>query len=209
MISQNSIKTNKTSRGVYSLTAIVKIGLLSAIAFILMLLELPLPLFPAFLKMDLSDLPALIGGFALGPLAAILIEFIKNALHFIFKSETGGVGNLANFIVGISFTVPAAMIYMKGKNRKGAILGMFIGTLSMAIVAAIANYYILIPFYVKLYFGGDLDSILAIMAQANKNITDIKTYIMYAVIPFNIVKALITSVIAFLVYKKVSGILHK
>jgi len=186
---------------------IAKISLLSAIAFLLMVfVEFPLPLFPAFLKFDFSDLPALVGGFAMGPVTGIIIEFIKNLLHFFFNSTTGGIGNLANFIVGIGFVVPAAMVYSANRTRKGALIGMAVGTVVMTLLASLANYYVLIPLYAKVY---SMDAILNMMSQANKAIVDIRTYIVYAVIPFNILKAMIVSVVTLLIYKKVSPILHR
>ncbi|HZJ83118.1 MAG TPA: ECF transporter S component [Clostridia bacterium] len=207
MIRQNSIKKPILQKEAFSLQMITKIGLLSAIAFVLMLLELPIPLFPVFLKMDISDLPALIGGFALGPVASIIIQLIKNIFHFIMKNDgTGGAGNLANFIVGISFTVPASIIYLKNKNRSGAQIGMIVGTITMAILSSLANYYVLIPLYAKLY---SMEAIMAMMAQANKNMVDVKAYVVYGVIPFNLMKAILTSIVTLLIYKKVSPILHK
>ncbi|NLI60591.1 MAG: ECF transporter S component [Clostridiales bacterium] len=207
MVGQDSIREQIFSRKVYSLNGIVKLALLSAIAFVLMLLELPLPLFPAFLKLDLSDLPALIGGFALGPMAAIIVEFIKNVFHFIFKPDgTGGAGNIANFIVGISFTVPAAIVYMRNKSKEGAIRGMVIGIIFKIILSSLANYYILIPLYAKLY---SMDVVMDLMTKANRFIVDVRSYVVFAVIPFNLIKAVITSLVALLVYKKVSPILHK
>lgn len=186
---------------------ITKISLLSAIAFVLMVFaEFPLPLFPSFLKIDLSDVPALIGGFAMGPTTGVIIEFIKNLLHFLFKSETGGVGNLANFVVGIGFVVPASVVYSVNKTKKGALIGMAVGTVTMTLLASLANYYVLIPLYAKVY---SMDAILNMMSQANKAIVDLKTYIVYAVIPFNVIKAVLVSIITLLIYKKVSPILHR
>lgn len=203
----SSLKWSGAARVNFRVRDIAKISLLSAIAFLLMVfVEFPLPLFPAFLKFDLSDLPALIGGFAMGPVTGIIIEFIKNLLHFFFNSTTGGIGNLANFIVGIGFVVPAAMVYSARRSRKGALIGMAVGTVVMTLLASLANYYILIPLYAKVY---SMDAILNMMAQANKAIVDIKTYIVYAVIPFNILKAVVVSAITLFIYKKVSPILQR
>lgn len=191
---------------VYSVQGIVKIALLSAIAVVLTLVSVPIPIFPAFLKIDLGDLPALIGGFALGPLAGIIVEFIKNVFNFILKNDgTGGVGNLSNFIVGISFVVPASVIYMKKKTKKRAIIGMLVGVISMVIFSSLSNYYVIVPLYAKLF---SMEAIMNAMSQANPNIRDMKTYIVYAVVPFNIIKGLIVSVVALLIYKKVSPILR-
>jgi len=207
MIQDKTLRKQLVPKQVYSIQGVAKIALLSAISFLLTLLSVPLPIFPAFLKVDLGDLPALIGGFALGPVAGIIVEFIKNVLNFIFKNDgTGGVGNLSNFIVGCSFVVPASLIYLKNKTKKGAIIGMVAGTIAMIILASLSNYYVIIPLYAKLF---SMEAILGMMREANSNITDLRTYIVYAVIPFNFIKAFIVSVISLIVYKKVSPILHR
>ncbi|NLX69584.1 MAG: ECF transporter S component [Clostridiales bacterium] len=191
----------------YTIRDIAKIGLLSAIAFVLMAFaEFPLPLFPAFLKFDISDLPALIGAFAMGPVAGVIIEFVKNLIHFFFRSETGGVGNLANFVVGVSFVFPAGLVYSLNRTKKGALIGMIFGTVAMAILASLANYYVLIPMYARIF---SMEAILDMMSKANKAIVDVKTYVLYAVIPFNILKAVVISLITMIIYKKVSPILRR
>ncbi len=181
--------------------------MLTAIAVVLMYLEFPLPIFPAFLKIDLSDLPALLGGFALGPLAGVIIQLLKNIIHFIVKNDgTGGIGNLANFIVGIALVVPAALIYLKKKSIKTAILGMIVGIFSMAIIAALANYFILWPLYVNLI---GKEAILAMAQVVNKNVTDVGSYILYALVPFNALKGIAVCLIAAFIYKPLSSVLHK
>lgn len=185
---------------------LTKTAILSVIAYILMLLEIPVFFFPGFLKIDLSDLPALLGAFALGPAAGIIIELIKNVLHWITATHTGGVGELANFIVGCALIIPAAFIYRKNKNKINAVIGMLTGIVAMSLVAAITNYYILLPFYAKIM---PLEAIIEMSAASNAFITDIKTLILYGIIPFNIFKGVIISVITVLIYKKLSPILHK
>ncbi len=186
---------------------LTKIAMLTGIAVVLMYLELPLPIFPAFLKIDMSDLPALLGGFALGPLAGIIIQLLKNIIHFFVKNDgTGGIGNLANFLVGIALVVPSAIIYIRKKNIKHAIIGMIVGIISMVIVAALANYFILWPLYVKL---AGLEYLIGTSSQANDKIKNLGTYIVYAVLPFNAIKASIVCIITGFIYKPLSGILHK
>lgn len=185
---------------------IVKVALLSVIAFVLTIFEFPIPFFPSFLKMGFGDLPALIGGFSLGPMAGVWIELLKNVFNFILKNDgTGGVGNLSNFLVGISFVLPASIIYIRNKNRKNAIIGIVIGIICMVVVGSFTNYFIIIPLYQKIL---PLDAIIAMAAKANPSIGDMKTYITYAVIPFNFIKALINSIITLIIYKKISPILH-
>jgi riboflavin transporter FmnP len=181
--------------------------MLTAIAVVLMYLEFEVPLFPAFLKFDFSDLPALLGGFALGPVAGIVIQVIKNVIHFIIKNDSSaGIGNLANIIVGCALVVPAAIIYAKNKSLKNAIFGMIVGIISMIIISAIANYYVLWPLYVKLM--GE-KAILGMAQAANKNITNLGSYVLYAIVPFNAIKAVIVCIATGFIYKPLSPLLHK
>ncbi|WP_061996292.1 ECF transporter S component [Clostridium sp. ATCC 25772] len=175
------------------LNKMIKISLLSAIAFILMYVEIPvIPAFP-WLRMDLSDVPALMGAFAFGPLIGVIIELFKNILIILFKgTATGLVGELANFLVGISLVLPASIIYHRKKSKKTAIIGMILGFLSIEIVAILVNIYILLP-----AFG---------MHMAGKELIN---YIVFGLIPFNGVKAIIVSFTTFLLYKRLSITLFK
>jgi riboflavin transporter FmnP len=173
------------------LQLMVKIGVLSALAYIIMFLEFPLPFFPPYLKIDLSDIPAIIGAFAFGPLAGVIVEFIKNLLHLITKTETGGIGELANFLTGAAFVIAAAAIYFKNKNKKSAIIGLSVGTVIMTLVMCLANYYILLPFYLG-------------SAPSPDNIHLIVTM----TLPFNLIKGIMVSIITALIYKSLSPILH-
>jgi riboflavin transporter FmnP len=191
----------------FNINYLTKIAMLTAIAVVLMYLELPLPIFPAFLKIDLSDLPALLGGFALGPLAAVIIQLLKNIIHFIVKNDgTGGIGNLANFLVGCALAVPAAIIYFKHKKLKFAIIGMIVGVFCIVAVASLANYFLLWPLYVKLI---GFDALVGMSSEANDKINSVGTYILYAVVPFNAIKGIIVCVITGFIYKPLSKILHK
>ena len=122
------------------------IAVLSAISFVLAFIEFPVPLSPSFARMDLSDLPALIGAFAYGPLSGLCIELIKNVLQ-LFTTSTGGIGELANFIMGASFVVSAGSIYQFHKTKKMALVACLIGSVIMGITAAVVNYYILLPLF--------------------------------------------------------------
>jgi len=175
-----------------NLSKFVKIALLSAIAVVIMLFEIPLiPLFP-WLKMDLSELPVLIGAFAFGPMSGVIIEGLKILLNLLMTgTSTGFVGELANFIIGVSFVVPAAMIYHRNKSRKSAIIGMIVGGLFMEVAGILANIYLLLPVF---GMSGKID-----MAQ----------YVMVGLIPFNGLKAILVSAITMLVYKKLSVSIFK
>jgi riboflavin transporter FmnP len=169
-----------------------------------MFIEIPVLFFPVFLKLDFSDIPAIIGGFALGPVAGVFIELIKNLLHFVTKSNTGGVGEFANFLVGGGFVFVSSGIYYINKNKKNAVIGCIVGTIAMAVIGGFANYYILIPFYAKIF---PIEAVVQMGTVVNKSIIDVKTLIYYAIVPFNLLKGVIVSIITAILYKKVSIIL--
>ncbi|MBP2634659.1 MAG: ribU [Firmicutes bacterium] len=183
-----------------------RVAILASAATILMLLEVPVIFMPPFLKLDFSDIPAIIGAFALGPLAGCLIVLLKNMLHVSY-TQTAGIGEMANFLVGTGFVVPAACIYSGSKSRKRALLALIAGTLSMTLVAAAVNYWILIPLY-QTALKLPLEAIITMGRAANPQIVDLKTFIVFAIIPFNLLKGSVVSVITLLVYKKMSPILH-
>lgn len=191
-------------RQLASTKTLTKISILSVIAYLIMLLEVPVMFFPGFLKIDLSDIPALIGAFAMGPAAGIMIELIKNILQFITKTTTGGVGELANFLIGVTLIIPAAIAYRQYQSKRTAVIGMIIGILVMGIMGGLANYYILLPFYAKIM---PMEQIISWSAAANGAIVDMKTLILYAIIPFNILKGIVIAVITTMLYKKLSPIL--
>lgn len=186
----------------------VKIAILTAISAIIMLFEFPLPFAPGFYELDLSEAVILMGGFAMGPLAAAIMELLKNLLNLLLNGTiTAGVGELANFVMGCAFVVPASLIYKHKKSFKGAILSLVIGTLSLVIVGCIMNYFVMIPAYVALaHFP--LEAILSQGAEANSLVSSLETLVIFAVAPFNLVKGVACSVINLLLYKRLSRILH-
>ncbi|WP_099189949.1 ECF transporter S component [Tepidibacter mesophilus] len=193
-----------TKKNLFTTSVLVKISILSVISYLIMFIEFPIVFAPGFLKLDFSDIPAIIGGFALGPVAGLFIELIKNLLHFVTKSSTGGVGEIANFLIGGAFVFISSGIYHLGKNKKNAIIGCLIGTIGMSIVGALANYYLLIPFYANMF---PIDAIVQMGTVVNKNIVDVKSLVYYGVIPFNIFKGIVMSVVTAILYKKVSCII--
>lgn len=188
-----------------SVSQMTKIAMMSVLAFVLMQFELIVPIFPAFLKIDVSDLPALILAFSMGPFAGIAVEGIKNVLH-MFQTTTGGVGELANFIIGISIVVPAALIYKRSKSKKSAIIGLAVGTVIMSIVGGLANYFILIPFYTNFM---PIDAIIGMGAAVNPSIISLETLILFGIMPFNIFKGIVLSILTLVLYKRISPILHR
>lgn len=188
---------------------IAKVGVLAAVATVLMLFEFPLWFAPNFYELDFSEVPVLLGAFALGPAAGATIELVKILLNFVVNgTDTGGIGEFANFLIGCSFIVPAGFIYKKHKSFKTAILGLIVGTLSLAVVGALLNYYLLLPVYSKVY-GAPIQAFVDMANAINPAITDLKTFVMYAVIPFNLFKGIIVSAMVILIYKKLSPILHR
>ena len=190
------------------LNKLVKISVLGTIGFLLMFIEIPIPIFPDFLQIDISDIPALVGGFALGPVAGILIEFMKNILHSIFKGSTVFVGEFANFLVGSVLVGVSSYIYKRDKTKKGALVGLAIGTICMSLVAGLFTYYVLLPLYEKA-LNFPIKAIVAIGNKLNPKIVDLKSFIFWSIIPFNLLKGAIVSLITSVIYKSVSPILHE
>lgn len=191
------------------LNTMIKISLLSVMAFILMFFEMALPIFPDFLKIDISDIPALLGAFALGPVEGIAIELFKNVLKIIFKgTQSGFVGEFANFIVGSILVFTAGSIYKANKSKKNAIIGLIVGSLAMSIVAAVLNYTVFLPLFAKV-FKAPIDAFVAMGNKVNPNIDSLKDLVLWSILPFNLLKGIIVSVITIPIYKSVSPILHK
>ena len=191
-----------------SLKYIAKIGILAAVASILMLFELPLWFAPPFYELDFSELPILIGGFALGPVAAVLMELLKNLLNILINgTDTAFVGEFANFVTGCAFVLPAALMYRYRKTLKHAILGLVLGTVCLITVGSLMNYFVLIPAFSSLY-GLSIDAIVAMGTKVNASITDLKSLIVFAVGPFNLIKAVSCSALTLLLYKRLSRLLH-
>lgn len=185
---------------------LAEVGMLSAAATVIMAFEIPLPfLAPPFYQLDFSEVPALIGGFALGPVAGILIELVKVLLHMMIKgSATAGVGDLANFLIGCSFLVPASLIYRMHKTRRVAIAGMAVGTVSMAIIGCVLNAFVLLPAYTVIM---PMETILEAGKAVNANIDSVFTFVLIAVVPFNLVKGVVVSLVTLVLYKYISRLL--
>ena len=178
-------------------------AVLSAISFVLAFFEFPVPLSPSFARMDLSDLPALIGAFAYGPISGILIELVKNALQFL-TSSTGGIGELANFIMGSSFVVTAGLIYKLHKTKRTALIACLVASVVMGITAAIVNYFILLPVFEAFMPLGQL------IASFGEFIPFIKTkldVVLFNAFPFNLLKGIGISIVTMLLYKRLTPIL--
>ena len=180
-------------------------AMFAAIATVLMYFEVPLPFMPPFLKMDLSGLVSILAAFMFGPLSAILITLVKDISH-IFTSTSGGVGQVADFFMVSAFSIAASMAYRRFHTRKGAILGLSLGTLAMAVVGCFTNKYMLIPFYAQLM---PIEDILPACSAVNPLIGSLDTYILFGAFPFNLIKGAILSVITLLLYKRLSNFIKE
>lgn len=199
------MKSSNTKKRVIGTERLVKTSILSAVAFIIMMIDFPLPIFPEFLKIDLSDIPALIGAFAMGPAVGVIIELVKNILHLLV-TKTAGIGEVANFIVGSTLVFVSAYVYSKNKTKKTAIISLVLGTLAMAIVAGLMNYFILIPLY-ESALKFPISAMIGAAASINSVITNLETLVLFSIVPFNILKGVIVSLVVLLIYKKVEPII--
>ena len=194
--------TNKFS--VFTMTRIAALTALSAVLFLTV--EIPIV---AFYKLDFSNLPALLGAFAMGPLPALIILVLKTGIHLLIKGlgSTMGVGDLADLIMSVAFVLPAALIYSRNKNRKSALVGMATGTLCTIVVGVLVNWLVLIPAYMAAYHM----DINAIVGMATKTLPFVDTewkLLLFVTAPFNLLKGIVISLITFLIYKPLSPILH-
>lgn len=194
---------------VFATRKVTVIGMFSAIAMVLMLFEIPLPFAPSFYKLDFSELPILIGTFAFGPAAGVMMEFIKILLKLLVKGTTTAfVGDLANFAVGCSFIIPASAIYLFKKTKKSAIVACIIGTLVMTIFGTAFNAIYLLPAFSQL-FHMPMDAILAMGAEVNPLMKEMNlvSFVAACVAPLNLIKGTSVSIITLLVYKPLSPII--
>ena len=202
-MSTQTATVNKTEKRV-NVRYLTVTAMLSAVAYILMFLDFSVPFMPAFIKMDLSELPALIGSFAMGPLCGVVVCLIKNVLH-LFITTTGGVGELSNFILGVAFVLPAGLIYKHKKNRKSALIGSLVGAAFMGIFSIVSNYFLVYPVYYKVAMPEEV-----ILGAYQAIIPAMKSILQCLVcfnLPFTIVKGLISVAICMVFYKPISLVL--
>ena len=194
---------NTTAAAKISTRTVTMTGLLSALSYLLAFLEFPVPLSPAFARMDLSDFPALIGAFAFGPGTGVLIELIKNSLQLL-STSTGGVGELANFLMGGSFVFTAGAIYRRNKTKRTAWIAGITGSVVMGVVAAAANYFILLPLFQQFM---PLEQLIASFGEFIPFIRTKLDVALYNAFPFNLLKGLAISGVTMGVYKRLRSAL--
>ena len=179
-------------------------GILGAVAFLLMMVKINIPFLSVFADLEAAALAEIIGGFILGPIGAIQIILIKLLLKIaISGTSTMFVGELQNFLLSCAYVLPAVLYYRKHRTKKGAVVGLVIGTVVTIIVSILTNLYMIFPFYIKLY-GLNWDAIIGMYAKANPFIYNIPTFIIFSVLPFNIVSKVTISIITMVAYKKLS-----
>ena len=189
--------------------AITFIAMFSAIAAVLHIVDIPLFFAPSFYKLDFSELPVMICAFYMGPVAGVTCEFVKIVLKLLIKgTSTAFVGDLANFLVGCSFVLPAAICYQATLSKKGAVLSLALGTAVMSVFGSMFNAWYLIPKFSEL-FGMPMDAIISMGTAVNSAITSLPTLVLFAVVPFNIVKGVLVSVLTMLLYKRVEKVFFR
>lgn len=184
-------------------------AIFAAMAGVLMLVEIPLFFAPGFYKIDLSEIPVMICTFYLGPVAGVVCELLKVVVKLVLKGTTTAfVGDFANFVVGCSFVLPASFIYHAKKSKKSAAWGMILGTVVLTIFGSVFNAFYLLPTFAEL-FHMSLDDIIAMGTAINDSINSVYTLVLFCVVPFNLLKGVIVTVLTMLLYKRISPILHK
>lgn len=184
------------------------IGLMGAVSAVLMLLRFPIPFMPPFLSFDLSGVMEMMGGLMFGPLEALCIIVVKILLQLVMQGSMSlGTGELQNFILSSAYVLPAVLIYHRKKTKKSAIVGMTVSSIVVAVVAVIKNLYLIIPFYVKL-FGMSMDDIISMCSAVNPAMKDTMSLVIFGLVPFNLIKYGATSVVTFIIYKRLSGVIR-
>lgn len=198
---------NKKEKEKFKVHRLTLIAMLSAIAILLNLFSIPLGFLPSFYKIDLGELPVILGAFTMGPVAGVTIEFIKIVLNLLINgTSTAFVGEFANFIIGCAFIVPASIWYYGKKTKKNAVIGLVLGTIVCILAGCLMNAYVLLPAYSKA-FHMEIEKLVAMGTEKNGLITGMFSFVVFAVAPFNLIKCGTVSVLIMLIYKKISYLL--
>lgn len=203
-------KKNNDTEKILTTRKIATIGVLASIAGIFMTLEIPIPGIPSSHKLEFGDLPALLGGFAFGPVAAVLIEFCKVFIKTLLRpTSTAFVGELANFMISCSFVLPATIIYWIKKTKTNAKISCVVGGAVMVLFGFLLNRFYLLPTFLKMFMGGNLDALIGMGSAANPLIKGMTGYAIFASVPVNLMKSLIVSLLSMWLYKPMSKIWKK
>ena len=201
-----SAPKGKTSRKIL-IRRIACAAIMTALAVVLMYLEIPLPLMPPFLKFDFSEVPVLVASFALGPVYGIIVELLKNLIH-LPATGTAGIGEMSNFITGSIYVFTAGYLYTKHRTRKGAVISMLIATAVLGLIACPFNYFITLPLYGSV-LNFSTEAIVGMSNAVNPLIDSKIDLILWGFLPFNLFKGLIVAFITFWVYKPISKLINK
>lgn len=194
---------------IFTTRNLVLMAMFAALSSVLMLFQFPMPFAPDFYKIDFSEVPVLIGAFAIHPVAGIIIELLKNLINlFLDGTTTYFVGELSNFICGVSFVFPCALIYHHKKNKKSAIAGLGVGIITLAVVACLSNLFLILPIYAET-MGLKIQTFVDMGSAVNGFVNNLPTFILCTVAPFNIVKGGLNALLTILLYKHVSRLIHQ
>ena len=199
-----STKINRKCSFKANTRSIVMTALLGAVASVLMFFSFSVPFMPSFIKMDLSEMPALIAAFSMGPLSGAAVCLIKNVVN-VFSTTTAGVGELCNFLLGVAFVVPAGFIYKFKKNRLGALIGSLTGSVAMAVIGLPLNYFVTYPLYIKM--GFPLDIIIGMYQDILPSVDGLLMCFIVFNLPFTLLRGIIDSALTFLIYKRISQLI--
>lgn len=203
---ENNLENKRQDKNVkrrFNTRNLAMIGMLGAISAVLMLLNTAVPFVPTFIKIDLSELPIILGAFMMGPLSGLMIILVKIVLHLVMSgTDSMFVGEFANVVGSVSYMIPAVLIYKKIRTKKGAVLSMAVGTIVTSVISIISNTFFVFPAYAKVY-GMPMDAIISMGTAVNPGIHDLFTMMLYSILPFNIFKFALVSIITFFVYKKI------
>ena len=199
-----STKINRKFSFKVNTRSVVMTALLGAVASVLMFFSFSVPFMPSFIKMDLSEMPALVASFSMGPLSGAAVCLIKNVVN-VFSTTTAGVGELCNFLLGVAFVVPAGYIYKFKKNRLGASIGSLTGSAAMAIIGLPLNYFVTYPLYIKM--GFPLDIIIGMYQDILPSVDGLLMCLIVFNLPFTLMRGIIDSALTFLIYKRISPLI--
>ena len=198
------MKTNATIRNRVNIRKMTMTALLGAISAVLMLFSFKVPLMPSFISMDFSELPALIAAFSLGPVSAVVVGLIKNRLN-LDASQTGGVGELSNCLLGCCFVLPAGLSYRYRKTRASALIGALAGAVAMAVLSVFTNYFIVYPIYTQFM---PMEAIMGMYQAINPKVENLWQALWVFNMPFTFIKGMCSVIVTMLVYKKLSPLLQ-
>lgn len=194
-----SYVTNQTKeQHLFSTKQMVSLSLLAALAYVLMLIHLPFK-FLGFLELEFSDIPAIAATLTYGPVAGVIVELLKNVLKAITSTTTGGVGEIANFVISICYIIPLGVLFRRLQWKKKVILSFLGGIIGFVIAGIVVNYFVTVPLYAKL-FGG-MDAVIGVASATIPAIKSLATVVILGITPFNIVKGIMMSVVGYFVYK--------